>query len=378
MGISIYSVIVSTVIYNICLIAITLLRRKGLIHAKYVSGLILFMTLLAALRMIIPLDLDQALVLRSLLLLPVLKRAFTEPLWGSVSVGRLILMAWGAGALFFATRDLVTQLRFHLEMRRMLPVREERVERIAAEYPGRYRIKVSPGISLPFVEGLFMPTIYLPAITLSDEDWRNIFRHETQHIRSHDEWKKLIFRLMRSLFWWNPLARTSEEDISLLIELQCDDRVVGSGDFARQESYLRTMMTLMRRHIGTKEPILASPMIARQTQMELRFAALLAPAPKHGKLLQRWGRPLLLALFLASYFVIWQPAGFPAEQDILDAPPGFVAVDITPDVTNTENSFILYKDGEYKLYIDGEYVCCLDDQFLDSPDFKHIPVIKGE
>lgn len=378
MSISAYSIIVSVLYYNLCLIAIALLRRSGLIRAKYVSALLLYLTLLAALRLVTPVDLKYALVIRSYRVLPALERALTAPLLGPISIGQLILMLWGAGTLFFLVRDLIKQLRFHHEVRRMLSVEDEQIARIAAEYPGRYSIKISPGISLPFVAGLFRPVIYLPAIALSDEEWRNIFRHETQHIRSHDEWKKLFFRLVRALFWWNPLARLSEEDISLLIELQCDERVAGSGDLDMQESYLRTMMALMRHYIDAKEPAMASPMIGSQTQMEIRFEALLAPVTKRSVRMRRVVPPLLLALFLASYLVIWQPARFPDEEELLSAPVGHTTFDVSPGVKNEGDKFILYEDGAYKLYIDGEYITRLNEKLLETPDFINIPIIKGD
>ena len=212
----------------------------------------------------------------------------------------------------------------------------------------------------------------------SDEEWRNIFRHETQHIRSHDEWKKLFFRLVREFFWWNPLARLSEDDISLLIELQCDERVAGSGDLDMQESYLRTMMALMRHYIDAKEPAMASPMIGSQTQMEIRFEALLAPVPRRSVRMRRVLPPVLLALFLASYLVIWQPAGFPDDEELLSAPVGHTTFDVSPGVKNEGDKFILYEDGEYKLYIDGEYITRLNEEFLETPDFINIPIIKGD
>ena len=379
MSISAYSIIVSVLYYNICLIAIALLRRSGLIRAKYVSALLLYLTLLAALRLVTPVDLKYALVIRSYRVLPALERALTAPLLGPVSIGQLILMLWGAGTLFFLVRDLIKQLRYHREVRRMLSVEDEQIARIAAEYPGRYSIKISPGIALPFVAGFFRPVIYLPAIALSDEEWRNIFRHETQHIRSHDEWKKLFFRLVRALFWWNPLARLSEEDISLLIELQCDERVAGSGDMDMQESYLRTMMALMRHYIDAKEPAMASPMIGSQTQMEIRFEALLAPVTRRSVRMRRVVPPVLLALFLASYLMIWQPAGFPDEEELLSAPVGHETLDLSSGIKNAGDKFILYDEGEYKLYIDGAYAFCLDEAMLETPDFSNLPIIyKGE
>ena len=377
MGVTAYSIIVSVLFYNISLIALALLRRSGVLRAKYISALLLLMTLLAGLRLVLPFDLKFALILRSYRVMPAAKRFLASPLFGTLSLGRLLLLVWAVGIVAFVLRDITQQLRFWRSERHMILIEDEQIERIAAEFPGAYSVKVSPQIQLPFVTGLFKPVIYLPDIELSDEQWRNIFRHETQHIRSGDEWKKLFFRLVRALFWWNPLARLSERDISLLIELQCDERVAGSGDLDEQEGYLRTMVALMRHYLAANVPVTAAPLIGSQSEMEIRFEALLAPVTKRSLWLRRIMPPVLVALFLASYLVIFQPAGFPGDEEILSYQPNIDAYDITDDVSENSGNFILLEDGAYKLYIGGEYVSQLDEEFLTAPDFINLPIING-
>ena len=213
---------------------------------------------------------------------------------------------------------------------------------------------------------------------MSDEEWRHIFQHETQHIRSRDEWKKLFFRAIRALFWWNPLVHLSEEDINLLIELQCDERVAGRGDLNEQESYLRTMMELMKRCVEVEAPVGASRMIGKQKEMKIRFEALLAPETNRSKLTRVVVLVVLAAVFAASYMVIVQPARFPSEEELSAYHDDMWVKDISPDIKEEGDRFILYEDGEYKLYINGEYVSRLDEEFLNEPQFSTIPIIKGD
>ena len=377
MGVTAYSIIASVLFYNISLIVLALLRRSGVLRAKYISALLLLMTLLAGLRLVLPFDLKFALILRSYRFMPAAKRFLTAPLIGTLSLGRLLLLVWAVGIVVSVSRDIAQQLRFWRSERHMILIEDEQIERIAAEFPGAYSVKVSPQIQLPFVTGLFKPVIYLPNIELSDEQWRNVFRHETQHIRSGDEWKKLFFRLVRALFWWNPLARLSERDISLLIELQCDERVAGSGDLDEQEDYLRTMMALMRHYLAAKVPVTAAALIGSQSEMETRFEALLAPVTKRSLWLRRIMPPVLVALFLASYLVIIQPIEYPDDEEILSYRPDVDVYNVTYDVIDNSGNFILLEDGVYKLYIDGEYAVQLDEEFLTAPDFSNLPIING-
>lgn len=378
MGVTVYSVIISIVFYNLSLIVVFLLRRSGAIRAKYASALLLFLTLLGAIRLLTPIDFDQAHVIRSYTLLPAIEDALTAPLPGALSPGKLLLLIWAVGTLVFLLRDLYRQRRYYLADK-LLPLTEnERVSRIAAEFGEGFELRVSPEINLPYVTGLFKPVIFIPDIELSDEEWRNIFRHETQHIRSHDEWKKLFFRAIRALFWWNPLAHLSEDDINLLMELQCDDRVAGKGNLDEQEAYLRAMMELMKLQAGGQELVGASQMIGKQKEMKLRFEALLARETKRNRWLRLVLPVLMVAVFLASYLVIVQPARFPNEEEITVFQIGHAAYDISQDMEEVGNRFILYEDGKYCLYIDGEYAFDIDEAFLGNPQFNTIPIYGGD
>lgn len=378
MGVTVYSVIVSFLFFNLSLVAVFLLRRSGAIRAKNTSGLLLFFTFLGAVRLLTPLDFRGSVVIRSYIVLPTVENALKAQLLGPLNLGRILLLIWAVGTLIFIVRDLIRQRRYILADK-LLPLSEnEQIARIAAEFGKGFLLKVSPEIDLPYVTGLLKPVIHLPDVELSDEKWRNIFHHETQHIRSHDEWKKLFFRAIRAIFWWNPLLHLSEEDINLLIELQCDERVAGRGDPDEQESYLRTMMELMKRCVEAEAPVGASQMIGKQKEMKIRFEALLAPKTKRSKLARVVVPVVLAAAFVASYFFIVQPIRLPSEDDISAYREGHVAFDISPELEEGENQFILYEDGEYRLYINGEYVSRLDEEFLNEPQFSTIPFFKGD
>ena len=378
MGITAYSVIVSVLLYNVSLLAVYLLRRSGAVRAKHTSALLLLLTFLAVARLLMPFDVHGSHVIRSYKVLPAIERGLTVPLLGPFSLGGILLIVWAAGTFFFVLRDLSAQLRF-LRAKKDLPLREnEQISRIAAQYGKGFALKISPEIDLPFVTGLFKPVIYVPDIELSEQEWRNIFLHETQHIRSRDEWKKLLFRGIRALFWWNPLAHVSEKDIDLLIELQCDNKVAGKGDLDEQETYLRTMLTLMRRRVEANAPALAAHMIGKGEEMQIRFEALLAKETKRSRVLGRILPILMVAAFFASYFVILQPAGFHSSEEVEDYQEGHTAIDYTEVMNGETSKFILIEDGEYHLYIDGEYFCTLYEESLTYPPYQDIPIINKD
>ncbi len=382
-GISVYSAAVSVLFFNLLMIAVSVLRRSKVIRAKNAPDALLFATLLGVVRLLTPLDWSAAHIIRSYRLLPALRRALNAPVLGSLGWGSLLLLLWAAGTLVFLLRDFVRLRRFALA-EKAFPLHEnEQISRIAAEFGPGFTLKISPEIRLPFVTGLFRPVVYVPDLALSDEQWRNVFRHETQHVRSRDEWKKLIFRGIRALFWWNPLLKLSEEDISLLIELQCDARVAGKGSAEEQEDYLRTMLELMKRRSDADDPVGASGIVGKRNEMKLRFESLLTEERKSGKRLRLGLSALMLAAFAASYFVIVQPAAFPSEEEILANPEGVPAYSIQGEIGSVSaegpggNDFILHIDGRYRLYLDGGASFFLEEDEISQPPFCDLPIYEG-
>lgn len=377
MGVTAYSVIISVLFYNLSLIVVFLLSRSGLIRAKYTSALLLLLTFLGAVRLLIPIDLDQAYVIRSYKVLPAIEDTLSELLFGTVSLGGLLLLIWAAGTAVFISRDIVKLWHDRLAAMDFKKAENERASRIAKEFGKGFTLKISPDVDLPYVAGILKPVIYLPDADLTDAQWRNIFQHETQHVKAHDEWKKLFFRVIRALFWWNPLVHMSEADINLLIELQCDERVAGQGSLDEQECYLRTMIELMKRYVYGGAPVGASRMIGREKEMKIRFEALLAPKTKRGNVMRSVVLVVMLVAFLASYLVIVQPAYRPPDIELTVFEDQYSAHDITEDLKNTNTKYIIYEENEYHLYIEGEYIGILEETQISQPPFDRIPIIGG-
>lgn len=170
----------------------------------------------------------------------------------------------------------------------------------------------------------------------------------------------------------------SEDDINLLIELQCDDRVAGSENLDVKEGYLQTMVELMKRYIHDDSHVGASRMIGKEREMKIRFEALLAKETKQSKWMRIVMPVLMLALFLASYFVLIQPARFPSEEEFLVSPNGNEAFDYTKEFNSKGSMYVVVVDNEYRLFIDGNEVGILDEETLSMPSWENIPIYGGE
>lgn len=377
MGITVYSVIISIVFFNIALIAAFIMRRSNTFLARHTVSFLLLMVLLGIVRLLTPIDFDKAFVVRSYQVIPAIEDFINRPIEGSYTFGSLLLLIWLAGTVIFLVRDIVKQIRFVRTSRNYPPSDRRDLIDLAGEFGSNFGLLVSSSISRPYTAGLFRPTIYLPDIELPEEQWRTILRHEVQHIRSHDEAKKLFFLAIQALFWWNPLAHISRKEIDTILELQCDAKVTAGMSKEEVDAYLVTLKNLEGNSPDHGFPVGASAFVWDQKQLLTRFEAL-QNAGFARKSRYSFAAYLLLAtFFILSYCVLIQPAGHAAEADLFADTecPEFAQVD--NHAVSPNDLYIIYQDGYYYLYSDSIQLAEVDEENLGNEPFASLPIIGG-
>jgi beta-lactamase regulating signal transducer with metallopeptidase domain len=151
--------------------------------------------------------------------------------------------------------------------------------------------------SMPLTWGFFRPRILLPAGAMewSPDRRRTVLSHELAHIARHD-WPAQIFaELTRALYWFHPLVWFACARLRSESERACDDSVLNSGvdpsHYATQ--LLDLARTLKDAHRGWSTALA----IARPTNLERRFIAMLNPNLNRGGISRRMGLLLKLAAF---------------------------------------------------------------------------------
>ena len=375
-GITAYSIIVSVLFYNLSLIVVSLLCRSGAIRAKHMPTLLLLLTLVGLVRLITPVDVDGAYVIRSYSVLPAIREALSRPLIGFVTPGRLLLLAWGVGTAVKIVRDIRVQREYDQSFPDFDFDDARRLIDILAEFRGNVSLHIAPEAKVPYVSGIICPAINVPSgLDLTDEEWRMVFRHETQHIKAHDELKKLIFLGIEALFWWNPLAHLSAKEINNLIEMRCDAKVMETLNAEEKRVYVGTLEKLMEWVKDRYVPTGALTLIGDKNEMKLRIAALTAKDTPRGRWLTWVFSVLMVTALVLSYRVIIQPAYRYPEEDILTYREGIPVVDNTQDIKAADSMRIVAEDGEYLLYIDGEFFGRLKEDSLSDPLLNSIPYI---
>lgn len=376
MGITVYSVVISVVFFNVALIAAFLMRRSNTFLARHTVSFLLLMVVLGIVRLLTPIDFDKAFVVRSYQVIPAIEDFFARPIVGIFTVGSLLLFIWLVGTVVLLASDIFKQIHFvHTSHNYPASDRRDLID-LAGEYGSNFGLLVSSSISRPYTAGLFRPTIYLPDIELPEESWRTILRHEVQHIHSHDEAKKLFFLAIQALFWWNPLAHISRKEIDTILELQCDARVTAGMSKEEVDAYLDLLKTIKERKADRRIPIGASAMVWDHKELEARFAALQNAGSSKKKRPRTITYILFIIVFLLSYFIIIQPAGFVREEELVT---GLSSADnyMVNDVAGaTSDMYIIYENGEYHLYVNGIATSVVSEENLTVPPFNNLPILE--
>ena len=378
MGISIYSVVISIVFFNIALIATFIMRRSNALLAKRTVSFLLLTVLLGVVRLLTPIDFDKAVVVRSYHVIPTIEDFLNLTLVGPFTTGSVLLVVWFLGTLAFIVYDVVLQFRF-VQASRNYPVSDRKdVLDLAGEFGTGFSIMVSPLISRPYVSGLLRPVIYLPDLELSEVQWRTILRHEVQHIHSHDEWKKLFFLASQALFWWNPLAHISRKEIDTLIELQCDAKVTARMSDEEVDAYLETLKTLSIKAHELQIPLGASALVGDEEQLVARFRALQDSGFPRKNTIHTIAYLMLFTLFVLSYFVIVQPAGFASDADLTGDLPESSEYYMYAAIENNSDMYIVRSNDTYYLYLDGVQINSIEADMLSEPPYNSLQILEDD
>ena len=375
MSFSIFSFLNAVFWFNVILIPIAIIQLRGNAAKRYSPVLLAALALLAAVRVFLPVDSSMFLVIRSYHVLRFLQRVLTYRPFGLVAVWEVTVGLWIAGALTVCIREIYLCQRDRRTRRSWVHVHNERVVSAATALGiPLERIVVTPAVGVPMVSGLFHPRIYLPDADLTDEDWTWVLKHEQTHVKKGDLWIKLLYLVLEGLFFWNPLVPMLEDNLSDLLEFRCDYFVTRNCTDDEKRAYLLAILHVLQ-HAKAKEEKekrsrksrshMSAFMVANDSERLLRerVDAVENPRPK---------RPFLhiiialvsAVLFLASYFVLFQPA---------TEPPVFIEdgyVEITP-----ENAYIIHTaDGKYEIWVDGELFSTISEEVLNADPMNKLTV----
>ncbi|MGN0444695.1 MAG: M56 family metallopeptidase [Acutalibacteraceae bacterium] len=116
------------------------------------------------------------------------------------------------------------------------------------------RIRKGSCISSPMVSGIISPTLFLPDISLSDEEMKVILSHEIIHLRRRDLILKRLIVFVRCIHFFNPFVHLLAKKIDLDCEISCDLAATKNMNDEEKHSYMLTILSLISRSgLGSSE-----------------------------------------------------------------------------------------------------------------------------
>ena len=209
---------------------------------------------------------------------------------------KLTFLLWAFGALLIAAKLLVGIARLAWVSAHSVSLVEagwaqmvsSQCKQLGIVRPVRILLSSDRG-SMPITWGFVRPRILLPA---GATEWlpdrrRTVLSHELAHIARHDWLAQMFAELTRAIYWFHPLMWFAAAKLRSESERACDDSVLNSGvdpsHYANQ--LLDLARTLRNAHRGWSTALA----IARPTNLERRFIAMLNPNLNRGGISRRTG-----------------------------------------------------------------------------------------
>jgi TonB family protein len=300
----------------------------------------------------------------------VIDAAAASPLSGQLS--RLTLLVWALGALFVVMKLLGGLARLAWVSAQSKLVLDDDWAQIVLRFRKSLHIvrpvqllQCADASSMPLTWGIVRPCVMLPA---GAKEWpadrrQAVLSHELAHIARHDWFVQICAELARGFYWFHPLVWFAGASLRSESECACDDSVLNSGmdasDYANQ--LLDLARTLKNAHHGWSTALA----IARPSNLERRFIAMLNPTLNRGGISRRTG-----LLLKAAAFCLLLPLaalGLPGQNlsgkftgtifDISDATVPNATIVMTNHKANTVDMTVSDAEGNFvfKALPAGEY-----------------------
>jgi beta-lactamase regulating signal transducer with metallopeptidase domain/predicted nucleic acid-binding Zn-ribbon protein len=213
--------------------------------------------------------------------MPLVENRNTTPPPSHVNWRLWLLSLWATGATLLLARLGAGLLRVGRLIRRARPITDPQWLRMAAQAHSAVgcrrwiRLLTSPEIEIPATVGFLRPTVVLPlrAATWLDDRRRAVLLHELIHVARFDWPQRLVARMARAVYWFNPLAWWAARRLDLEQELACDEEVLALGTGA--SDYACHLLGIARHALPSPQAAIPALGMARRTHLEERIMTIL-------------------------------------------------------------------------------------------------------
>jgi len=259
------------------------------------------------------------------------------------------LLAWALGFSFVPLRLLAGLRRLAWMSAHSKPLFDDSWMSTVLEISKFHRIdrsvrllESSSALAMPLTWGIFRPVMVLPS---SAEHWpedlrRIVLSHELAHIARQDWFLQICAELARATYWFHPLVWLAAARLRQESERASDDAVLLSG--IAPTHYASQLLDLARTLENSGRAWSTALAIARPTNLERRFAAMLNPSLNRRCL--SFKAKFLIPLFAAGILVPLATLRLPA-QTLSGKTSGTIH---DPSGTGVANATIIMSNHEAK------------------------------
>ncbi len=235
----------------------------------------------------------------------------------------MVIAAWIAGAAIFVSVPIISCLHYKFRITHS----GERIESgstfdTLCELKSQLKIRRNvslmryPKAASPMIIGFIKPVMVLPCDEYSEEDIRFIVRHELIHLKRGDVYVKLLCVFANALHWFNPLIWIMRREMTVDMELSCDEGVIKGADINIKKAYTETLLSSLRRQ-SSKRSSLTTQFYGGKGTMKKRFTNILGKGGKKNGI-----AVLIIAVVLATLLGVLvgctQKVSIPSDNELAD------------------------------------------------------------
>lgn len=354
MQITFYSILAAVFWSGILAGMLYIMRKKCQSLRRFGAGCIVLVYLLCMARMLIPVDFSftRGISLRGIFAsvcdILYLKEISVGSYMGTV--WNIILGVWllGTAAVTF---KFVREYRSTHRLANMLTERKDAqcrqaMQKVYAEKGRKYEVTVlkGNGITIPFGIGIFNRKILLPDEEYTDDMLYFVLLHEYTHFVNGDLVLKILAHVLCCVFWWNPIVYYIQKDLETRLEVQCDLCVTERLSLGDMLIYMQTIVTTLKKPKQKRKFPAIKDMVSLSDESEEmieRFGYI-----KRSQMGKKENKKAIAAWFLA-FVIVWAASYSFIFLPSYDAPIEEIETDADTYAVLPENSYILYKDGNY-------------------------------
>lgn len=362
MGITLSSLIMAVLWSDLFIIIGYLLIKERRFLAHFSIYPVLFLIITSVFRMIFSFDFPFAAIIHSHTVYPALMDIANAtplsivPFFRHTTVTQLFCLVWLTGFILLTMRTIHKHYaglcflnnRSHSASENLYSIMNTITD--SKDAHSCVSLLQCDAITSPIITGLHRPTIYLPNITLEDEQWFYILKHEWYHHVHHDLWIKLSIHAFCLVFWWNPLVYLLKRNLDDALELKVDLLLTEGLPQEEKCTYLHTILDIAQaensKRISSRFTATALGFaLSKKDLLQRRFYFVLNyTKQKYAPRIFATITALVLSvLFILSYTFIIQCYSEPPNA------PNYFKIE-------PNNAYLLDKhDGRYSLYVDGIY-----------------------